>query len=157
VLDGVLMGPVGDAGLQKPLFRIKAETPEMPPGSENSPIQSTRVHAQMYKLGEGALAASFKRWGGYNVELRGIDHENFSDKGFFSPFHSLSGIGALPMSRAATLIDAYIVAFFEQTLRNQPQPLLSGAGPTFPEVVHFQIFPRPASAAPAVAATSKSQ
>jgi dienelactone hydrolase len=147
VLDGVLMGPVADTGLNKPLFRIKAETPEMPPGSENSPIQSTRVHAQMYKLGEGALAASFKRWGGYNVELRGIDHENFSDKGFFSPFHSLSGIGDLPMSRAATLIDAYILAFFEQTLRDQPQPLLSDAKPPFPEVVHFQIFPRPPSVA----------
>jgi len=141
VLDGVLQGPVAETGLNKPLFRIKAETPEMPPGSEFSPIQSTRVHAQMAKLGEGALAASFHKYGGYNVEIRGIDHENFSDKGFFSPFHSLSGIGTLPQSRAAAIINAYIVAFFLQTLSNQPQSLLTAEKPPFPEVLKLQIWP----------------
>jgi pimeloyl-ACP methyl ester carboxylesterase len=144
VLDGVLHGPVAETGLDKPLFRIKAETPDVPPGSENSPIQSTRVHAQMSKMGEGALAATFERFGGYQVVIRGIDHENFSDKGFFSPFHSLSGIGTIPQGRAAEIINAYIVAFFLETLRNQPQPILDGAKPPFPEVVEFKRWPRPA-------------
>ncbi len=138
VLDGVLHGPVAEIGLPKPLFRIQAEAPEMPPGSELSPIQSTRVHAQMSILGETALAASFRKFGGYQVVIRGIDHENFSDKGFFSPFHSLSGIGTLPQSRAATIINAYVVAFFLQTLKAQPQPLLANPQQPFPEVVRFQ-------------------
>jgi Platelet-activating factor acetylhydrolase, isoform II len=146
VLDGVLHGPVAESGLDKPLFRIKAETPDVPPGGENSPIQSTRVHAQMSKLGEGALASTFERYGGYQVVIRGIDHENFSDKGFFSPFHFLSGIGTLPQSRAAEIINAYAVAFFKQTLKNEPQPLLSGAKAPYPEVVNFQSWPRPNSA-----------
>ncbi len=150
VLDGVLHGPVAETGLPKPLFRIQAEAPEMPPGSEYSTIQSTRVHAQMSKLGETALAASFQHYGGYQVVIRGIDHENFSDKGFFSPFHSLSGIGTLPQSRAATIINAYVVAFFLQTLKGQPQPLLSNPQQPFPEVVRFQSWPpMAASAAPA--------
>jgi pimeloyl-ACP methyl ester carboxylesterase len=144
VLDGVLHGPVAETGLDKPLFRIKAETPDVPPGSENSPIQSTRVHAQMSKMGEGALAATFARYGGYQVIIRGIDHENFSDKGFFSPFHSLSGIGTIPQARAAEIINAYIVAFFKETLRNQPQPILSGEKSPFPEVIDFKRWPRPA-------------
>jgi len=146
ILDGVLHGPVAETGLPKPLFRIQAETPEMGPGSEYSPIQSTRVHAQMSKLGEGALASSFQRFGGYQVVLRGIDHENFSDKGFFSPFHSLSGIGTLPQPRAAKIINTYIVAFFIQTLKNQPQPILATEKQPFPEVVRFQSWPAPASA-----------
>jgi len=141
ILDGVLHGPVAETGLPKPLFRIQAETPEMAPGSEYSPIQSTRVHAQMSKLGETALASSFQRFGGYQVVLRGIDHENFSDKGFFSPFHSLSGIGYLPQSRAAMIINTYIVAFFLQTLKNEPQAVLSNEPQPFPEVVRFQSWP----------------
>ena len=142
ILDGVLTGPVATTGLDKPLFRIMAETAFLPPGSENSPIQSTRVHAQMGLLGENALAATFKKFGGYQVIIRGIDHENFSDKGFFSPFHSLSGIGEIPQARAAQIIDAYVVAFFRQTLRGQPQPLLNDPHPPFPEVLHFQCWPR---------------
>ena len=150
VLDGVLHGPVGDTGLAKPLFRIQAETPEVAPGGENSPIQSTRVHAQMSLLGEGNLARSFHRFGGYQVVLRGIDHENFTDKGFFSPFHFLTGIGEIPQSRAAFLIDSYIVAFFTQTLKAQPQSLLSNGPAPFPEVVRFQSWqPDPAVAEPA--------
>jgi hypothetical protein len=140
---------VADTGLAKPLFRIQAETPEVPPGSENSPIQSTRVHAQMSKLGEGALAASFQRYGGYQVVIHGIDHENFSDKGFFSPFHELTGIGEISQARAAVIIDAYVVAFFQQTLRNQPQLLLSNEKPPFPEVVRFQAWPANSSSTPA--------
>jgi dienelactone hydrolase len=141
VLDGVLHGPVGSTGLPKPLFRIQAESPEAKPGDENSPIQSTRVHAQMSNLGEGNLARSFHKFGGYQVVLRGIDHENFTDKGFFSPFHSLTGIGSIPMPRAAFLIDSYIVAFFTQTLKGKPQPLLTDTKPPFPEVVRFQSWP----------------
>ena len=141
ILDGVLQGPVAQTGLNKPLFRIKAESLEMPAGSENSPIQSTRVHAQMALLGEGALASSFQRFGGYNVEIRGIDHENFSDKGFFSPFHSLSGIGSLPQSRAAAIISSYVVAFFLQTLRGVPQPILSSRTSPFPEVRELKVWP----------------
>lgn len=147
VLDGVLHGPVGDTGLPKPLFRIQAESPEVPPGSENSPIQSTRVHAQMSNAGERNLANSFHRFGGYQVVIRGIDHENFTDKGFFSPFHSLTGIGDIPQSRAAFLIDTYIVAFFTQTLKGVPQPILSNPNAPFPEVVRTQSWlPESASA-----------
>jgi predicted dienelactone hydrolase len=141
VLDGVLHGPVADQGLDKPLFRIQAEAPEVPPGSENSPILSTRVHAEMSNLGERALAASFQKFGGYQVVIHGIDHENFTDKGFFSPFHELTGIGEIPQPRAAKIINAYISAFFQKTLKGQPEPILTDEKPPFPEVVRFQVWP----------------
>lgn len=142
VLDDALHGPVGATGLDKPLFRIEAIPPEMPPGSENSPILSTRVHAEMSKIGEGNLTNSFQHFGGYQVIIGGIDHENFTDKGFFSPFHKLTGIGEIPQAKAATIINAYILAFFEQTLKGQPQTLLSGQKAPFPEVVSFQVWPK---------------
>jgi pimeloyl-ACP methyl ester carboxylesterase len=140
ILDDPLFGPVGVTGLDKPLFRIGAVGPEILPGSENSPILSTRVYAQMTDLGEGNLIRSFQHYGGYQVVIGGIDHENFTDKGFFSPFHRLTGIGELPQSRAATIINSYIVAFFEQSLRGKPQPLLSGQKAPFPEVLSFQVW-----------------
>jgi dienelactone hydrolase len=140
ILDDPLFGPVGATGLDKPLFRIAAVPLEIPPGSENSPILSTRVYAQMTKLGEDNLINSFQHYGGYQVVIRGIDHENFTDKGFFSPFHWLTGIGELPQPRAAAIINSYILAFFEQTLRGQPQSLLSGQKAPFSEVVSFQVW-----------------
>jgi predicted dienelactone hydrolase len=143
ILDGVLDGPVGKTGLAKPLFRLKANLQGLAPGSENSPIPGTRVRAQMGKMGEDALANSFQRFGGYNVIIDGIGHENFTDKGFFTPFSRLSGIGVIPQSRAATIIDAYIVAFFKQTLKGDPQPLLTTQKLPFPEVVRFEAWPAP--------------
>jgi predicted dienelactone hydrolase len=148
LLDGILAGPVATAGLPKPLFRIMAVPPPLKPGSENAPDLGTRVHAQMSLLGEKELSNSFQRFGGYQVVINGIDHENFTDKGFFSPFHSLSGIGSLPQKRAATIINAYIVAFFTQTLRNQAQPLLSGQPSPFPEVRRFQLWQAPVGTTP---------
>ena len=138
LLDATFGGPVASAGLRKPLCRIMAVPGPPMPGAENSPELGIRVRAQVSKLGQQQLMASFQRYGGYEVVIDGIDHENFTDKGFFSPFHSLSGIGSLPQQRAAAIINAYIVAFFTQTLRNQPQPLLSGPSPAFPEVQRFQ-------------------
>src|SRR5579859_101679 len=141
ILDGVLDGPVAETGLNKPLFRIKANLQGLPPGSENSPNPGIRVRAQMGKIGESALAHSFERFGGYNVVIDGIGHENFDDKGFFTPFSRISGVGPLPVPRASAIIDAYLVAFFKQTLKNQPQPLLTSAKPPYPEVVRLQIWP----------------
>lgn len=138
LLDAIFGGPVASSGLPKPLFRIMAVPGPPMPGAEKSPELGIRVRAQVSSLGQQELMDSFQRYGGYEVVIGGIDHENFTDKGFFSPFHSLSGIGSLPQQRAATIINAYIVAFFTQTLRNQPQPLLSGPSTSFPEVERFQ-------------------
>ena len=141
LLDADLSGPVAATGLEKPLLRIMAVPAPIPAGSENSPVLSTRVHAQMSLIGERATTQSFARYGGYQVVIEGIDHENFTDKGFFSPFRKLTGIGSIPQGIAANIIDSYLVAFFLQTLRHQPQPLLSGSSAPFPEVRRFQIWP----------------
>jgi predicted dienelactone hydrolase len=143
ILDGVLDGPVAETGLPKPLFRIKANLQSLPPGSENSPDPAIRVRAQMGKLGEAALANTFQKFGGYNVVIDGIGHENFDDKGFFTPFSRMSGVGPLAMPRAATIINTYILGFFEQTLKNQPQSIFSGQKQPFPEVIKFQSWPTP--------------
>jgi len=156
ILDGVLDGPVAETGLPKPLFRIKANLQGLLPGSENSPNPGIRVRAQMGKLGEAALANSFQRFGGYNVVIDGIGHENFDDKGFFTPFSRVSGVGPLPVPRASTIINAYIVAFFKQTLKNQPQQLLTSEKPPFPEVLRLQIWPPAGASAMSSAAPSPS-
>jgi hypothetical protein len=141
ILDGVLDGPVAKNGLPKPLFRIKANLQGLPPGSENSPNPGTRVRYQMGKTGEAALAHSLETHGGYNVVIDGIGHENFDDKGFFTPFSHLSAVGPMPVPRAAEIINAYILAFFEQTLKGQPQALLSDQKPPYPEVLRLQHWP----------------
>lgn len=141
ILDGVLDGPVGESGLPKPLLRLKANLQGLPPGSENSPDPGIRIRFQMGKVGEANLLHSWETYGGYSVLIDGIGHENFDDKGFFTPFSSLSGVGPLAVPRASEIINAYLTAFFKQTLKNEPQPLLASPQQPYPEVIKFQTWP----------------
>lgn len=126
-LDGDLYGPVVTEGLAKPLMMISEAGTE--PTIQHSDDPNTEVHLQFQKQYFSAVHATMQKFGGYQLLIRGAVHESFSDKGFFTPLRQLSGLGALPAHRAAQIIDPYAVAFFRQSLLNEPQPLLSGAIP----------------------------
>jgi hypothetical protein len=69
------------------------------------------------------------------LKLAGVLHDNFGDYPLLTP------LGALlpergPLNGDATLhvVDAYILAFFDKYLKNQPSPLLNGPSADYPEV-----------------------
>jgi dienelactone hydrolase len=130
-LDGDLYGPVVTEGLAKPLMMISEAGTEPTIPHSNDP--NSEVHLQFQKQYFSAVHATMQKFGGYQLLIRGAVHESFSDKGFFTPLRQLSGLGELPAKRAAKIIDPYAVAFFRQTLLNQPQPLLAGEIPPPPE------------------------
>jgi pimeloyl-ACP methyl ester carboxylesterase len=144
-LDGAIYGEVEQHGLSKPLMRINSPETTLPPDSEHSPSLAVRVWARMRELNDQAVARTYSQFGGYEVNIDGITHENFDDKGFFSPIRGLTHIGSMSQLESAKIVDAYAVAFFRQTLLNEPQPLLSGTIKPPPES-HLVIWPGQAAA-----------
>jgi hypothetical protein len=62
----------------------------------------------------------------------------------FSPIKRLTGAGEIGPRQALQIADAYVLAFFDRTLNQQPETLLDGSTERFPEVI-FKTYPAPVS------------
>jgi pimeloyl-ACP methyl ester carboxylesterase len=143
-LDGNLYGEVADAGASQPFFSMR---------SDGQPPTEAELHAAdpHERLGNEMEALDWKRkesWlahrGGYELMIRNASHINFSDRPLFSPLKRLTGGGGIAPGRALQIADAYILAFFDRTLNQQPENLLDGPAERFPESI-FKAYPAPMS------------
>ena len=67
--------------------------------------------------------------------LMGTAHYDFSDLPAFSPLAAAMGLkGPLNGARVQKIINTYLVAFFDQTLKGSASPLLTGPSPDYPEL-----------------------
>jgi dienelactone hydrolase len=73
-------------------------------------------------------------YGGYLLVLKGTQHVNFSDFPLYSRLRFYTGAGPIDPRRAMSIIDAYVLCFFDKNLRGEPAPLLEGPTAEFPEV-----------------------
>jgi dienelactone hydrolase len=132
-LDGVFHGTSSIEGISKPLMVIDSDvviaSPE-PPADPDPLVQSNHEWARM---SANAKMATLANLGGYRVFVDGISHENFSDSSFMSPLRKLSHAGPMKPHRTAEILNTCMLAFFNQTLRNQPSRLLSQGIQPFPE------------------------
>lgn len=73
---------------------------------------------------------------GYAVHIAGFRHGNYGDAAVWSrPASSGQGrFGSIDGVRGLTILDAYIVAFFDRYLKGEEQPLLQGPSADYPEV-----------------------
>ncbi|MCI0356398.1 MAG: hypothetical protein L0099_15375 [Acidobacteria bacterium] len=70
------------------------------------------------------------------VTVTGSTHFNYSDFSLISPlFRKLGLLGPIEGQRMEEIMNAYILAFFDQHLAGRESPLLKGASPDYPEVV----------------------
>ena len=86
----------------------------------------------------GALGAKLYReraGEGYLLTMAGAEHFDFTDLPLLSPLTEALGLsGEIDGQRALGIIDAYSVAFFNQTLKGETTSLLEGPSSTYPEV-----------------------
>jgi hypothetical protein len=62
-------------------------------------------------------------------------HINFTDASYWSPLLPLLGlVGPLDAQRGFAIVNAYSLAFFDQTLEGRPSTLLDGPAKQYPEV-----------------------
>jgi dienelactone hydrolase len=152
-LDGVLHGAAALEGLPKPFMAIDSLTVHVPdpfpPGLDPLSLQTMT----MMKRSADAKTATLARHGGYRLMVDGMKHENFSDSSFMSPLRKLNQAGTIDPRRAALILNRYVAAFFDQTLRGTPSPLLATETRTYPEA-KLTIHPSPTGNEPHPATVS---
>lgn len=73
---------------------------------------------------------------GYQLKIANTEHFDFSDLPLFSPLTPQLGLsGTINSQYSQQIVNAYLVAFFDQTLKNQPTDLLNRSNSPYPEVV----------------------
>lgn len=73
--------------------------------------------------------------GGQVLYIKNTEHLNFTDAQFTSPFFNMLGItGKITPERANSVINAYMLDFFDRYLKQQGGTLLKGPDRRFPEV-----------------------
>lgn len=71
----------------------------------------------------------------YRLGIADTTHRDFTLQPLLSPVASLVGLsGPLDDNRTVQLVSDYVIAFFDQTLRAQPAPLLTDPSAGYPEV-----------------------
>jgi len=133
-IDGRHWATALEHGVQKPYLFIGEPLllPDAAALASNDP--ATRYEAALDQVDYRNLAVHLRENGGIQASIAGTTHANFSDGSLSSHWRRLSGGGPIDALRAHRILDAYVLAFFEQTLRGQPSLLLSGPSPEYPEV-----------------------
>jgi predicted dienelactone hydrolase len=117
-LDGSPYGDVVQAGLDRPFMTL---------WSDSASAGDLRTVAAM----ESRLGGD-----GYQMQIHGGQHFNFTDNGvFYSPFLRLrGGLGPIDGRRFLNITTTYVGAFFDHYLKGQAAPLLGGPSTQYPEV-----------------------
>lgn len=78
---------------------------------------------------------SIMKNGGFYLSIDGTEHYNFSDVPFMSPLASrLQMTGDIDKHRGLDIINTYMLAFFDQFLKDKDSDLLMGPSEYYPEV-----------------------
>lgn len=81
------------------------------------------------------LMGKTSKSGGQILYIENSEHLNFTDSQFFSPIFKLFGAtGNIDPQRADTIVNAYMLDFFDQYLKNENGSLITEPNNRFPEV-----------------------
>jgi pimeloyl-ACP methyl ester carboxylesterase len=145
-LDGYRLTPaVMENGIRQPYMHIEELAPWLPPPTDGELAKAKQTREEAIKEAqamEQERKTTFGKMssGVYLVTVKGAEHNSFSDMPFIAP--DRYGDIAINAERALRITNAYILAFFDRHLRGQPQPLLKGDSPLFPEVTLKIYYPR---------------
>jgi platelet-activating factor acetylhydrolase isoform II len=102
------------------------------------PFMFMQSETQMWKMDNLARLATLFQGGGapaFHLKLTGVLHYDFGDYPLLTPLNGfLPERGALSGERTLHVVNAYMLAFFDKYLRNQPSSLLNSPSLDYPEV-----------------------
>nr|ATZ76730.1 Lip114 [uncultured bacterium] len=114
-IDGTQWGTLLDTPLQTPFLMVYGEMTD---------------HLNDWVLNTSPAS-------GYSLRVNGASHINFTDFNLVSPLFKLPQLGILgkiDTRQMERIMNAYILAFFDQTLKGISSPLLQGVSVDYPEV-----------------------
>jgi dienelactone hydrolase len=128
-MDGWFFGAIEARGPNQPLMYLNTSGDEI--GQPSNP--AAKVSAALNTQDGIDLLHSLRSYGGYVVTLKGAEHVDFTDQGLVSPLRSVSHAGTISASEAEAIVRAYVVAFFDKTLRGQDPKILRDPASPFPD------------------------
>lgn len=137
-MDGLQLGTQGEIG------RFSLEVPFMLMNSDRRLEYSTHLHGerdwhQRPAFGMNDFVFQQTRSTAYTMTISGAAHNNFTDLALISPLGKLAGmLGEVPPQTMNTIVNDYVLAFFNRHLLGVPSPLLAGDTSGHPYVMDFQ-------------------
>ncbi len=130
-MDGATAAPIPDEGLSRP-FLFLGKQSNYTPGSGGA--VTTWEH-------DWELLTGWKRW----LVVAGAVHASFTDLALLADQIGIDIGAALPGARSLDITRAYVRAFVDEHLRNEPQSLLDRPSRRYPEVTFCSPEPTPGS------------
>jgi dienelactone hydrolase len=101
-----------------------------------------RTEAELDVTDEQQIDSSLKQYGGSKLYVAGTSHMDFTDHPLVLPWRKWRESNHIAAARIQTIVRAYVLAFFDQTVRGKkPELLQSGNSSPFPEVQIEQFTP----------------
>ena len=134
-MDGLMFGEVTKHGIRQPFFFMSDDSGGPSDRDLESPDSSKQLHARALEADCKFIDRSLAQFGGYYLRIRGAAHSNYSDRPLYSRLKRLTDAGSIDMQTCISVINDYVLAFFEQHLNGNPQRLLRGSCSKHPEVI----------------------
>jgi predicted dienelactone hydrolase len=134
-LDGYLLGETLSSPLQRPTLHMYEDVP----APTRDELSRNPTLAGQYRLFARQLAHLENPAGesASQLVLEGASHMNYCDSGLYSPLRRISRSGRIDPSRAATVINHTLLAFFDQTLAHDTASNRALVLPPDPELRRF--------------------
>ncbi|WP_433983007.1 hypothetical protein RBB78_14710 [Tunturiibacter empetritectus] len=96
---------------------------------------AAHAEAELNATDRNEVDTSLRQFGGYKVSISNTAHMDFTDHPLVSPWRRWTQPDHISPARIETIVRAYVLAFFDQTIRETKPPLLeSGTSSPFREV-----------------------
>lgn len=146
-MDGWHFAEAAHQGVRQPYLLLSDDTPLPSAADQRSSDPVLRYSSILTDQDYRGALNHMQKFGGIYVRLAGSRHLNFTDGVRRIPFWRDGGVGSIKPSRALTIINAYVVAFFERYLAGKQSPLLAGDSRSMPEA-HVQVWTSGAAPSP---------
>jgi pimeloyl-ACP methyl ester carboxylesterase len=120
-IDGWFFGAIRARGAGQPLmFMHESWGNEAAMAAEANPPVGDALDI----TDSAELDASLRKFGGYEVIVPRVHHEDFTDQPLMSPLPSVVRRGTLPAKRVQDIVRAYVLAFLDKTVRGEDPAIL---------------------------------
>jgi dienelactone hydrolase len=141
-MDGWTFGDIRHRASNQPVMFIYGPKSIPRPQDLHSSNTYARREAELDVTDTQQINSSLKQYGGDRLFVAKTSHMDFTDHSLVSPWRNWTERGHIAPTRIQTIVRAYVLAFFDETVRGKKPALLqSGDSSPFPEVEIEQFTP----------------
>jgi predicted dienelactone hydrolase len=134
-MDGWTFGDLRQRAANQPTMFLYGVTNGAPPPNSATMGTAERAEAELNATDRNEVDTSLRQFGGYKLFINNTAHMDFTDHPLVTPWRRWTQPNHILPSRIETIVRAYVLAFFDQTIRGSKPALLdSGASSPFREV-----------------------